>query len=98
MTDFPTGTPLCSWLRRLAAAKSAVSPRQHLDVTSMRLVAVLITFACLGACSTTPAPSEQALVRDDMWRQKQAVLDAEAIMRGMTQAQEREAALARSAR
>jgi len=64
----------------------------------MRLLAALIAFACLGACSTSPAPSEQALVRDEAWRQKQAVLDAEAIMRGMNQAQEREAALARSAR
>jgi len=64
----------------------------------MRLLVALLTFACLGACSTSPAPSEQAFVRDEAWRQKQAVLDAEAIMRGMNQAQEREAALARSAR
>ncbi len=64
----------------------------------MRLLAAILTFACLGACSTSPAPSEQALVRDGSWRQHQAVLDANAIMQGMAQAQRREAELARSAR
>ena len=64
----------------------------------MRLFAAILTFACLGACSLSPAPSEQGLVRDGAWRQKQAVLDAEAIMQGMAQAQRREAELARSAR
>jgi hypothetical protein len=64
----------------------------------MRLLLALLTFACLGACSTAPAPSEQALVRDGAWRQKQAVLDAEVIMQGMAQAQQREAELARSSR
>ena len=64
----------------------------------MRLLAAILTFACLGACSVSPAPSEQAFIQDGSWRQKQAVLDAEAIMQGMTQAQQREAALARSSR
>ena len=64
----------------------------------MRLLAAIVTFACLSACSTSPAPSEEALVRDGAWRQTQAVLDAEAIIQGMAQAQKREAELARSAR
>jgi hypothetical protein len=69
----------------------------------MRLLAALILPICLAACAaaTTPAPtsSEQALVRyNDEWRQKQALRDADAIMRGMQQARERREMLARSAR
>jgi outer membrane biogenesis lipoprotein LolB len=65
----------------------------------MRRVVALLTFACLSACSVTQSQQEHALVnRDDEWRQKQAVLDAEAILQGMAQARYRAQELARSAR
>ena len=65
----------------------------------MRLTAALLTVACLVACGMAQTQSEQALSRyDDEWRQRQAVLDAEAILKGMQQARERQEALARSAR
>ncbi|MEJ0017657.1 MAG: hypothetical protein WDN25_14030 [Acetobacteraceae bacterium] len=66
----------------------------------MRLAAVLLTALCLAGCGTSsPAPSEQGLVRyDENWRQRQAVLDAEAIIEGMTQARQRREAVARTAR
>jgi hypothetical protein len=65
----------------------------------MRLAVLLLTFACLGACQGEPTQSEHALVRfDNEARQRQAVLDAEAIMQGMAQARERADQLARSAR
>jgi hypothetical protein len=66
----------------------------------MRIAAVLLTISCLAACGgTAPTESEHALVRyDDEWRQRQAVLDAEAILQGMAQAREREEQVARSAR
>ena len=65
----------------------------------MRMTALLLMLAVLAACGAEQTQSEQALVRyDDEWRQRQAVLDAEAIMRGMAQARERYQELARSAR
>jgi hypothetical protein len=65
----------------------------------MRLTAVLLILACVAACGVEQTQSEHALVRyDNEWRQRQAVLDAEAIMRGMAQARERYQELARSAR
>jgi hypothetical protein len=65
----------------------------------MRLTAALLTVACLVACSMAQSQSEHSLVRyDDEWRQRQAVLDAEAILQGMAQARERQDALARTAR
>ncbi len=66
----------------------------------MRVAAALVTLACLSACNTAaPTQAEHALVRyDDEWRQRQAVLDAEAIMQGMAQARSRQQELARSAR
>jgi hypothetical protein len=66
---------------------------------AMRLIAALLTVACLVACGMTQTQSEHALLGyDDEWRQQQAVLDAEAIMQGMQQARERQEALARTAR
>ena len=63
----------------------------------MRLIAALLTVACLAACGLTQAQSEHELVRyDDEWRQRQAVLDAEAILQGMQQARDRQEALARA--
>ena len=65
----------------------------------MRLTAALLIVACLVACGLAQTQSEHALVRyDDEWRQRQAVLDAEAIMQGMQQARERQEALARTSR
>ena len=65
----------------------------------MRLAVLLLTFACLTACQADPTQSENALVRhDNEWRQRQAVLDAEAIMQGMARARERADQLARTAR
>jgi hypothetical protein len=65
----------------------------------MRPAAVLLTIVCLAACSSSSSStsSEQLLVGQDAWRQKQAELDADAIVRGMEQARERAEALARSA-
>ncbi|HTI82948.1 MAG TPA: hypothetical protein VL614_21040 [Acetobacteraceae bacterium] len=65
----------------------------------MRLVFALITFACLAACGTRPSGSEAELVRhDDGWRQRQAQLDADAIMQGMQRARDQASQLARSSR
>jgi hypothetical protein len=65
----------------------------------MRMTALLLMLAVLAACGAEQTQSEHALVRyDDEWRQRKAVLDAEAIMRGMAQARERYQELARSAR
>ena len=65
----------------------------------MRMTALLLMLAVLAACGAEQTQSEHALVRyDDEWRQRQAELDAEAIMRGMAQARERYQELARSAR
>jgi len=55
----------------------------------MRFAAAGIVFLLFAACSTAPQTAEQALVRDDGWRNQQAVLDAEAIMQGMAQARHR---------
>jgi len=64
----------------------------------MRYIPALLTIACLAACNTSQTQSENALVRyDNEWRQRQAVLDAEAILQGMAQARQRQQELARSA-
>jgi hypothetical protein len=64
----------------------------------MRLFAAM-TLACLAACGGSQTQSEHALLRyDDEWRQQQAILDAEAILKGMAQAHERQEALAGTAR
>ena len=65
----------------------------------MRLLLACITLACTAACAAQQSQSEHALVRyDDEWRQKQAILDAEAILQGMAQARQRQEQMARSAR
>jgi hypothetical protein len=65
----------------------------------MRPFFALLTVACLAACGTQQTQSEHELVGSDSeWRQRQAVLDAEAILQGMAQARERYQELARSAR
>lgn len=65
----------------------------------MRLLLVCLALASTAACGAQQSQSEHALVRyDDEWRQKQAILDAEAILRGMAQARQRQEQMARSAR
>jgi hypothetical protein len=65
----------------------------------MRWLLALLTVACLVACGLQQSQSEHALVRyDDEWRQKQAALDAEAILQGMAQARQSREQLARTAR
>jgi len=64
----------------------------------MRLLAVLIAVAALAACALSQTGSEQALLRyNDEWRNRQAALDADAILKGMAQARHNQAELARSA-
>jgi hypothetical protein len=68
-------------------------------MAAMRWLLALITIACLSACGLQQSQSEHALVRyDDEWRQKQAVLDAEAILQGMAQARQSREETARTAR
>ena len=64
------------------------------------LAAIGLAAICLAACSDAPSQSasEQALMRQDGWRQRQAVLDAEAILEGMQQARLRAEMQARMAR
>ncbi len=66
---------------------------------TMRLLLACFTLASIAACANQQSQSEHALVRyDDEWRQKQVILDAEAILQGMAQARQRQAQVARSAR
>ena len=65
----------------------------------MRLLLTCLTLASIAACAKQPSQSEHALVRyDDEWRQKQVILDTEAILQGMAQARQRQEQMARSAR
>ena len=64
----------------------------------MRLTAALLTLACLAACNGVQTVSERLPARDDEWRQRQAELDAQAIMQGMAQARQRAEQLARTGR
>jgi hypothetical protein len=64
----------------------------------MRLTAALLTLACLAACDGVQTVSEHPPVRNDGWRQRQAELDAQAIMQGMAQARQRAEQLARTGR
>ena len=63
----------------------------------MRLTPALLTLACLAAASGGALTvSEHSPARDDEWRQRQAELDAQAIMQGMAQARQRAEQLART--
>ena len=64
----------------------------------MRLAAALLTLACLAAYGGMLTVSEHSPARDDQWRQRQAALDAQAIMQGMAQARQRAEQLARTGR
>ena len=64
----------------------------------MRLIAALLTLVCLAACGGGQTVSERSSARDDEWRQRQAELDAQAIMQGMAQARQRAEQLARAGR
>jgi hypothetical protein len=50
------------------------------------------------ACGGVQTVSEHSPARDDEWRQRQAELDAQAIMQGMAQARQRAEQLARTGR
>jgi len=66
---------------------------------AIRLTATLLTLACLAACSGVQTVPEHSLARhDDEWRQRQAELDAQAIMQGMEQARQRAEQLVRTGR
>jgi hypothetical protein len=64
----------------------------------MRLTVALLTLACLATCNGVQTVSERLPARDDEWRQRQAELDAQAIMQGMAQARQRAEQLARTGR
>ena len=65
----------------------------------MRPLLALLTIACLSACGMQQSQSEHALVRyNDEWRQKQAALDAQAILQGMAQARHSRELMARTSR
>ena len=65
----------------------------------MRPVVSLLIVGCLAACHAKSTQTERSLVGyDNEWRQRQAILDAEAIMQGMAQARERADQLARTSR
>jgi hypothetical protein len=66
----------------------------------MRIAVALATLVCLVACSATPmqSASEQELTHRDDLRQRQAELNADAILAGMAQARRRAQALARMGR
>lgn len=68
-------------------------------MADMRLLLAFFAVACIASCGLQQSQSEHELVRyDDEWRQRQAVLDAEAILQGMAQARRRQEEMARSAR
>jgi uncharacterized lipoprotein len=65
----------------------------------MRLIAALLTVACLSACNGTQTQSEHALIGNDQeMRNRLAAMDVEAILQGMAQARQRAELLARTAR
>jgi hypothetical protein len=55
----------------------------------MRLIAIILACASLGACAanTAPTQSEHALVDTNEWRQRQTAMDVQAIIAGMARAQ-----------
>jgi hypothetical protein len=66
---------------------------------AIRLTAALLILTCPTACSGVRTVSEPSLARgDDEWRQRQAELDAQANMQGMTQARQRAQQLAHTGR
>jgi len=72
--------------------------RSLMDFGRMRLAAALLTLVCLSACGGVTV-SEHAPTRgDDEGRQRQVVLDAQAIQQGMAQARQRAEQLARTGR
>jgi hypothetical protein len=65
----------------------------------MRLAVALFTFLCLSACSVAPSQqSDPMMGRNDEWRQRQALQDADIILQGMAQARQRSDMIARTAR
>jgi hypothetical protein len=65
----------------------------------MRLPVALFTFLCLSACSVAPSQQPDPMMgRNDEWRQRQALQDADIILQGMAQARQRADMMARTAR
>lgn len=64
----------------------------------MRSTLLLLTMICLAACGTPSTRSDEALLSQDDWRQRQVVLDTEAILQGMAQARQRAEQMARTGR
>jgi hypothetical protein len=65
----------------------------------MRLLLACFSLASIAACAAQQSQSEHALARyNDEWREKQVILYAEAILKGMAQARQRQEQVARSAR
>ena len=65
----------------------------------MRLAVALFTFLCLSACSVVPPQQPDPMMgRNDEWRQRQALQDADIILQGMAQARQRAEMTARTAR
>ena len=85
---FPAGT----------APDGSLEPDRSHGSGKMRLTVALLTLACLAACDGVQTVSERSPARDDEWRQRQAELDAQAIMQGMAQARQRAEQLARTGR
>jgi hypothetical protein len=85
---FPAGT----------APDGSLEPGRSHGPRKMRLTAALLTLACLAACGGVQTVSERSSARDDEWRQRQAELDAQAIMQGMAQARQQAEQLARTGR
>ena len=80
------------------APDGSLEPSRSHGLRRMRLTAALLTLACLAACGGVQTVSERSPARDDEWRQRQAELDAQAIMQGMAQARQRVEQLARTGR
>ena len=76
----------------------SLEPGRSRGPRKMRLTPVLLILACLAACDGMQTMSEHRPARDDEWRQRQAELDAQAIMQGMAQARQRAEQLARTGR
>ena len=85
---FPAGT----------APDGSLEPGRSDGPRKLRLTAALLTLVCLAACGGVQTASEYSLARGDEWRQRQAELDAQAIMQGMAQARQRAEQLARTGR
>jgi hypothetical protein len=87
------GTPRPRAREQIGAPHAGTAPDGSLETSA------LLTLACLAAAyGGVLTVSEHSPARDDEWRQRQAALDAQAIMQGMAQARQRAERLARTGR